>query len=128
MPPEGDNMRTVIWQISKKSTSRSGEVIYSVETRVGTPKISHMPDGEYPGEGSDRTLKVSNGRVNTRNVKGIAADMINRSEDPLDKMKTLFVERITLEDSGAIDICVGWDLEFRITDSGLEPCFPKETT
>jgi hypothetical protein len=117
-------MRTVIWSIYKEM----GYDDYAVETRVGTPRISLMPDGEYPVEGSDRTLKVSNGRVNTRNVKGIAAEMINKSEDPLDKMKTLFVERITLMDSGEIDLCIGWDLEFRVIDSGLEPCFPRETT
>jgi hypothetical protein len=49
-------------------------------------------------------LKVSNGRVNTRNVKGIVADQINRSDEGFDH---IFVERIGLMADGSIIIFTG---------------------
>jgi hypothetical protein len=105
-----DERRTandIIWSIPKEITSHSGKVLRdysSIETRVGTPHILCMPDGEYPVYRSKRMLKVSNGRVNTRNVKGIVADQINRSDEGFDH---IFVERIGLMADGSIIIFTG---------------------
>jgi len=109
-----DERRTakdIIWSIPKEMTSLSGKVIRdygSVETSVGTPHIAYMPDGEHPvscnGERSTRMLKVSNGRINTRNVKGIVADLINRSDEGFDRV---FVETIGFTRDGFAFIRTG---------------------
>jgi|GEM_PF-5216383 len=75
-----------------------------IETRVGTRRISDMKDGRYKVEGSSRKLIVSKGRVNTRNVKAMVADMINRDWAGFD---SIYVEGIKLLPSGTALIILG---------------------